>query len=512
MEVECRRGRLVAGLAAAGVLALGLSYATMLPARATGSPSLGTVDQAHQVMRWQGGPFTGQTLVSVPAPTACAYNCEEHSFAINLPAASWAAKDAGVLVSIRYPSVSDSLALYVYDPSGSLVGQSYGIDTNGQGVYLTHPANGTYQITVSETYAQDASFSYTGELRYEPTLTPPCGMAACDMLPRLAPAPPAHITLTGIPPIPSTEAGTPFAYAGPGSCYLDEQTAGAHRCLRFTQDIRNIGQGPLELRFRFIGANGGVPSTALTECQMEQVVHRTDGSTWTRPAGPCVFHVQHQHFHYQNMALNTLHVVRADGTEDPIALRRSTKLGFCLEDVDNFAFGSYPNSPPGYAIPNNVRCEPTGTPSPTAPQEGVWENMGITPGWGDVYTWDLPSQFIEVSGVPDGVYDVVNESNPDGGVLETARPSRSSYTRICMQGDSVKELRPDAVDCSGQVVRAVAAGSSAPPPSAAETEAIATPDTGAAPPPSPLGPATLLGIGIAAVVGARRRRTTPAPD
>ena len=491
---------------------LAFSAASVPPVSASGSSSIGTVDEAHQVLGWRGGPFTGTTLVSAPAPTACAYNCEEHGFTINLPGSAWAAQDAGVLVSIHYASVADSLALYVYDPSGALVGHSYGIDTNGQGVYLTHPANGAYQVTVSETYSQDASVSYAGEVRYEPSLTPSCAKAACDMLPRLAPVPPAHITLTGIPPIPSTEAGTPFAYPGPGSCYLDEQTAGAQRCLRFTQDMENIGQGPLELRFRFIGANSGTPYTALTDCQMEQVVHRTDGSAWTRPAGPCVFHAQHQHFHYQNFALNTLHAVRLDGSENAVALRTSTKLGFCLEDVDNFAFGSYPNSPPGYAIPNNVRCEPSGTPSTGAPQQGVWENMGITPGWGDVYTWDLPSQFIEVTGVPDGVYDVVNESNPDGRILEMARPSRSSYTRICMQGDSVKELSPNAVDCSGHVVTRAAAVSGSAPSAPTAAAITSTPNTAAAPASSALAPAALFGIGVMAAVGARRRRRPPWAD
>jgi bifunctional DNA-binding transcriptional regulator/antitoxin component of YhaV-PrlF toxin-antitoxin module len=43
--------------------------------------------------------------------------------------------------------------------------------------------------------------------------------------------------------------------------------------------------------------------------------------------------------------------------------------------------------------------------------------QGITPGWGNVYTWDTPDQFIDVSHVPSGTYWVVEETIPAGGHL-----------------------------------------------------------------------------------------------
>jgi hypothetical protein len=247
---------------------------------------------------------------------------------------------------------------------------------------------------------------------------------------------------------------------------------------------------------------------------MEQVVYRTDGSTWTRPAGPCVYHLQHQHFHYQNMALNTLHRVLATGATDPAVLRTSKKLGFCLEDVDNFAYGTPENMAPAYTIPNNVRCQPTGLPSATAPQEGIWETMGITRGWGDVYTWDLPSQFIEVTGVPDGVYEVINEANPDQGILEMASGSRSAATRICIQGSDVKELPINAADCAGH------SGGTTSSPSGEVIGVKATvgaqpglPNTSRTSPGQPLVIALLWlppSLATAALVARRKRRTRPA--
>src|SRR5258708_11036411 len=124
---------------------------------------------------WGGGVFSG--LLSPPLPEPCAYNCDQRSFTLNLPDSAWAASDSGVLVSIHYPSWSDSLALYVFDPSGNLVGSSYGLDTNGQGVFLSHPTAGDYQVVVTETFAQDPAVTYVGEVRYQATRTLPCAKA-----------------------------------------------------------------------------------------------------------------------------------------------------------------------------------------------------------------------------------------------------------------------------------------------------------------------------------------------
>jgi hypothetical protein len=484
--------------AASGLLLSGAGTAA-----AASQASVGTVDAAHPVVTWSGGGFSG--LLSPPLPVPCVYNCEQRAFAINLPASSWTARDSGVLVAIHYASTANALNLYVYDPAGNLAGRSIGVDTNGQGVFLAHPANGLYQLVVTETYAQDASVSYVGEARYQATLLAPCAQKACDMLPRLSPAPPSHFHLDGVPPILSTEAGTFFPYTGPGSCYLDEQASGAQRCLRFSQDIRNVGAGPLELRFRFVGADAGVPSSALTTCQMEQVVYRTDATSWTRPAGPCVYHMPHQHFHYQNMALNTLHRVLPTGARDASIVRTSKKLGFCLEDVDNFAYGTPVNTAPDYTVPNNVRCQPTGTPSLTAPQQGVWETMGISRGWGDVYTWDLPSQFIEVTGVADGLYDVVNQANPDQGILESAAGSQEASARICIQGSVVRELPANAADCSGRP----AAGAITPSgmvEAASASGVPSLPDTATAGGPRPWTGLLGLPAALGVAVGFRRRR------
>jgi hypothetical protein len=235
----------------------------------------------------------------------------------------------------------------------------------------------------------------------------------------------------------------------PNSCYPDETGfVGAHRCLRFTNEIQNVGTGPLKMRFTFLGAGTQGARVGFVDCRMEQVVDRTDGSNLLRNAGPCVFHPSHAHFHYSNFAEFTLHRVRANGSSDPAVLRKSSKRGFCLTDVHNSGFGTDHNSGRTYWFPN---CNlPDRTQAASQASAGtVWETMGISPGWSDVYTWDTPDQYIEISGVPDGVYDVVSTANPDGGIAEGGRRDGSARTRICLKANTVKVMASGAKASAG---------------------------------------------------------------
>src|SRR5207244_3699509 len=71
----------------------------------------------------------------------------------------------------------------------------------------------------------------------------------------------------------------------------------------------------------------------------------------------------------------------------------------------------------------------------------VPEYMGVAPGWGDVYTWDLPAQYIDISNVPDGVYEVVSRSNPDGGLLTADRGQETGITCVRITGSAVQTLK-----------------------------------------------------------------------
>ena len=109
----------------------------------------------------------------------------------------------------------------------------------------------------------------------------------------------------------------------------------------------------------------------------------------------------------------------------------SNKVGFCTIDVDDFRL----ERPRTYSFPT---CNVPNAFGPGGPPE----YMGVSPGWGDVYTWDLPQQYIDIiHGVPDGTYMVVSRSNFDNGILTSDGSEQTGITCIRITGTDVKVVR-----------------------------------------------------------------------
>jgi hypothetical protein len=427
------------------------------PVTATPPTAIGTLNRGNPILTFTGtvdNP-TPLPLVSDPAPPVCAVGCREYQFRD-------VAGGTAFLAAIKNTSVgptfnpNDGYDLYVYDPAGQLVGSSNGVGANGQSA-LVHPtASGIYTVVVAVTYAYDANAGWVGEIRLidADTWTPPvvtCGItvssiSGCFDLPTLRALPPYDFTASGVPPVVSTPLGFPLPVALPTttSCYADESigldnpspsgaTNPVTRCLRFTSDVQNVGAGPISVGIPLlISASSGQPQSGYVpgECHAVQYVTAADGSAVTRPGGDCEYHVEHGHFHYDALVGYSLRSVGAAGTIGP-AVSVSHKESFCLTDDDYFGFGTTgPNGPrqnvgqPDCNLPRTV-ATPTG-----GAGSGTYVTEGITPGWGDVYTWDTPDQYIDVTNVPSGTYWVVEETNPNGSILVAGPAQTCSATEV----------------------------------------------------------------------------------
>src|SRR5439155_12110023 len=126
-------------------------------------------------------------------------------------------------------------------------------------------------------------------------------------------------------------------------------------------------------------------------------------------------------------------VQRAGGKS--VGRLRSLKESFCLADDDYFGFGT-----PGPNGPRRYAGQPGCNFPATADQNGAWVEMGMTPGWADVYTWDTPSQYIDITDVPAGVYDVIAETNPAGDLLVAGPAHVCAKTRIRLTATAVRVL------------------------------------------------------------------------
>ena len=190
-----------------------------------------------------------------PAPPVCAVECNEFTFTAGTDPFIVALHSDQSPTPTGSFNPNDGWDLYVYGPDNQLKAAANGIGADGQAVEITRPAQGTYTIVVTFTYAQDTNASYHGEVRL---MTPetwrpaPCtdmtigGVTGCFNLPVLKALPAYDLAVSGLPPIASTPLGFPLPLipGTPTSCYIDEtlgltnpaippQPANVQRCLRF---------------------------------------------------------------------------------------------------------------------------------------------------------------------------------------------------------------------------------------------------------------------------------------
>jgi hypothetical protein len=231
----------------------------------------------------------------------------------------------------------------------------------------------------------------------------------------------AAIALAG-----SVQAGPPallpdLRTVNPGSHALDLRVGNktGRTILRVSNIVANSGEGPMELYSSPATATGGpggdtdctdgeFPEPIGADRDANQAIYEdTDGSGDfdreedevgpTPKVGCFEYHAIHDHWHFQDFAQFRLE----DESGDPIeGIEPSRKIGFCVFDnqhsfpgqgTDSFYSGSGCNQ--------------------GLPGQGP-EQMGLSPGWGDLYGYSLPGQRIDITGVTRGNYCLVSVANP----------------------------------------------------------------------------------------------------
>lgn len=381
-------------LAAAAILALAVG----MPARGA-TPSSGTLSDPGQTVSW-----TGQSYTTSDAPIPDGFE-----LTVDLPAGYWLDHDGGVEVAIAWESEYNLFDLVVIGTSDVVVASSTGFPSSAQSVIIPKPSNGTYQVVVVPTAIQIDS-GYQGIAQVE--LAPPSPDPPVDRLPDLVPLPPSefHVARGTYSFMPGEQEGS--------SCYVDErlgEETPPEECLRFDAGIANLGTGPFELLF-------DLTTLAGEDRSVSQEIWRSDGTTSTSPAGAYTVHPTHAHVHYQNFATYSLHTVTDQGTPGPLVVA-SRKSDFCMIDTRLVLFGEPGNQERRHGFP---QCDipALGSLEPTTMRQG------ISVGWADVYTWDLPGQFIDIGDVPDGTYAVVITANPAGAITESSEENNASFALV----------------------------------------------------------------------------------
>jgi hypothetical protein len=171
--------------------------------------------------------------------------------------------------------------------------------------------------------------------------------------------------------------------------------AGGQFRLGFRSAVRNLGDGPLIL-------SGHRHDRGLETMIADQAIQR-DGGTQelVRGVGRLRYVVSPDHRHWHLLGFEHYELARAGGR----TLVRDRKTGFCLGD----RYGV-----PGVAMHAKVYRTSCGLGQPAL--LGVGE--GISVGYGDDYAANLEGQYLPLTGLPNGRYELIHRVNADRRLLE----------------------------------------------------------------------------------------------
>lgn len=240
------------------------------------------------------------------------------------------------------------------------------------------------------------------------------------LAPDLVPLPPEQISG------PTTEVVVPLGVDAPlivDGCFLDERIRkGAQRCLRFDGIVANQGAGPLELAYTLDSTRRMVVA--------QQRIFKSDGTYRDRFATRTEYHPTHLHFHVQDFYVASLWRSSAQGGRTGLPVAQGDKSGFCPED-------SAPIDARDKDASRYYSCFTEGE-----RQVGPNQVVGISAGWKDIYGWQLPDQFVEITGVPDGFYVLEIEIDPNNVFVESNEMNNKICVVLELKGSEATLLAP----------------------------------------------------------------------
>lgn len=205
----------------------------------------------------------------------------------------------------------------------------------------------------------------------------------------------------------------------PHDLRLVQNATRSYRIVRFSNSIANVGVGPLEI--------SGAWRSAAEGYEVRQQLFTGAGEIALEPLLSAIdYHPAHGHWHLAAFARYELWST-VDGSLFDV-VRTSGKVSYCLMDTDRQP--DSPDAPRGYAY-----CGPA--------------RQGISPGWADTYQAHIPGQWIDVAGLPPGVYALRSVVNPYGELRESDYSNNVGIIYFRLTADQLVQMEGPA----GSVVR-----------------------------------------------------------
>jgi hypothetical protein len=194
---------------------------------------------------------------------------------------------------------------------------------------------------------------------------------------------------------------------------LQIQRTDGRKLLRFSSIIVNVGDGRFEVR-------GQRPSTATNTMTVRQRIYN-DAGGYRNVSTDAVMYFSGDrdgddgHYHWHVRKLEGFKLTRLD---NGVKVGTIAKHGFCF--YDNYRYGS--TRDPFYTLASGA-CGRGAS--------DLRVRMGVSRGWGDRYKWNLPGQYIDITGLSPGQYRLRGMADPSG--LFREKDNTNNYTWVDLQ-------------------------------------------------------------------------------
>ncbi len=180
----------------------------------------------------------------------------------------------------------------------------------------------------------------------------------------------------------------------PSNLHLVVDPGSGRKYVRFSNLIWNSGPGRLELIGRVNRAAGQIQVAQRVFSPDDEIVEEYG-------FGVFKFHDLHNHWHLDDFAIYQVWALNDAGEPLHVAATGG-KVSYCVQDI------------------RRGDKDLAAVEGPDWPQYGAcWgELQGLSPNWIDVYEYTLPGQYVDITGLPDGVYALITAVDPDNLIRE----------------------------------------------------------------------------------------------
>ena len=191
-----------------------------------------------------------------------------------------------------------------------------------------------------------------------------------------------------------------------------EKTPDGRKLLRFSSIVANVGDGPFEV-------HGQRPDTDTPTMTTAQRTFDDADNHRDVPTSALMYFAGDGHNHWHVRDLESFKLTRLDNGSE---VGSGAKHGFCF--WDNYRYGSEQDH-------YYTGCGQSGD---------LEVRMGLSAGWGDLYRYNLPEQYIDITDLKRGRYRLSATADADNWFKESEESNNSTQVDIQIRKGQVRVM------------------------------------------------------------------------